>query len=225
MNDDFQQSGLAQQSRITEVARLVTTRLKTPKIAAFALAVTVLIAAAIFTVARSQDIAIGQAAIGDSNENQAIETTDSALVETTQSKVFVHVVGAVHEPGVLELKADARVVDAIEAAGGVVDGAAVGAINLARRVVDGEQINVPTEASVNATSSAATNSGAPNSLLNINTADANALESLPGVGPALAARIIDWRTSNGSFRTVDDLDQVSGIGNKLLESIRSLVSV
>lgn len=207
------------------MARLVSTRLKTPKMAAIAVAALVLIAAAIFTVTRAQTVTV-------QHEAETTSPQSPVLAETSSGKVFVHVVGAVRKPGVLELKANSRVVDAIEAAGGVAEGAALSAINLARMVTDGEQISVPTEEMVNAAAAASTAGAAGavgaaggNVLLNLNSADANALESLPGVGPALAGRIIDWRTSNGGFRTVDDLNQVSGIGGKLLERIRSLVSV
>lgn len=222
MHERHELSDTTAQSKTAEMARLVTTRLRTPKMAAIAVAVVVFIAAAIFTGTRSQTVTV-------QHEADTATTESPVLAETSSGRVFVHVVGAVHKPGVLELKANARVVDAIEAAGGVIEGAALSAINLARVVTDGEQISVPTEEMVSAAAAAGTPSAAGaaggNALLNLNSADANSLESLPGVGPALAARIIDWRGSNGGFRTVDDLNQVSGIGDKLLERIRSLVSV
>jgi competence protein ComEA len=196
--------------------------------AAIAVAAVVLIAVAIFSATRSQVITGEHSAEKVPSESTVLDDT-AVIADTSRGKVFVHVVGAVRKPGVLELKANSRVVDAIEAAGGVAEGAALSAINLARVVTDGEQISVPTEEMVNAAAAASTAGAAGaaggNALLNLNSADANALESLPGVGPALAGRIIDWRTSNGGFRTVDDLNQVSGIGDKLLERIRSLVSV
>lgn len=152
--------------------------------------------------------------------------------------VYVHVVGAVSEPGVVKLRAGARVQDAIDAAGGATDAAVLEGVNLARVVADGEQLLVPDaeaietmEATGPAAEGPVAHAGAgvtaPSSegLININTADAALLETLPRVGPALAGRIIDWRTQNGGFQNVDQLLEVSGIGAKTLEGFRDRVTV
>jgi competence protein ComEA len=124
---------------------------------------------------------------------------------------------------VVGLPAGARVIDAIKAAGGLRRGASAGTLNLARRVVDGEQIAVgidltpPPEA---VPSGAAT--GEP---IDLNTASAAQLDQLPGVGPVLAQRIVDYRTRRGAFRSVDELRQVSGIGQAKFADIKSLVHV
>lgn len=147
----------------------------------------------------------------------------------TDQVVLVHVAGAVANPGVVELADGARVLDALARAGGAADDADLTAVNLARVVVDGEQIVVPRvgEAPVAApgvSGSGGAGSGAPG-LVNLNAADATALETLPGVGPAIAARIIAWRDENGPFRSVDELLAVSGIGEKTLDGFRDLVTV
>ncbi len=146
--------------------------------------------------------------------------------------IVVHVVGAVREPGIVELPPGSRVVDAIAAARGPTDEAALAGVNLARELVDGEQLLVPTaqqvaEGTVPGGSGAAagTGAGAGTGQVNLNSADAALLDSLPGIGPAIAARIIAWRDENGPFRSVDELLAVSGIGEKTLEGFRDLVTV
>ncbi|RZS59073.1 competence protein ComEA [Microcella putealis] len=143
--------------------------------------------------------------------------------------VLVHVAGAVANPGVVELAEGARVLDAVARAGGAADDAELTAVNLARVVVDGEQIVVPRVGEVPAAAPGSPASGAASSgaagLVNLNVADATTLETLPGVGPAIAARIIAWRDENGPFRSVDELLAVSGIGEKTLDGFRELVTV
>ncbi|MEN2740852.1 ComEA family DNA-binding protein [Microbacterium sp. X-17] len=133
---------------------------------------------------------------------------------------YVHVAGAVARPGLYALPAGARVVDAISAAGGFTPEAAQAAVNLARSVTDGEQLVVPVQG-------AAPPAGATpgDGRVNVNTADAARLDTLPGVGPAIADRIVSWREKNGPFASIDDLLAVPGIGEKMLENLRELVSV
>lgn len=142
--------------------------------------------------------------------------------------VVVHVVGAVAEPGLVRLDAGARVADALDAAGGPTAEADLTAVNLARAVVDGEQIHVPVpgEALAPATGGdGAGGVGGGTGLVDVNRADAATLETLPGVGPVLAQRIVAWREEYGPFRHVDDLGEVSGIGPKVLEGLRDHVRV
>lgn len=143
--------------------------------------------------------------------------------------LFVHVVGEVHEPGVYELPPGSRVAAAIEAAGGATPSAVLAGVNLARVLVDGEQVQVPDQQQVIDgpldASSAVSSPGGASALVNLNTADAAALETLPRVGPALAQRIIDWRTAHGGFDSVDHLMNVSGIGQKTFDQLRELVTV
>jgi len=133
--------------------------------------------------------------------------------------LFVHVTGAVARPGLFELAEGARVIDAIAAAGGFTETANRDELNLARLLTDGEQFAVPEvgEESVD--------TAASDSRVNLNTADAAALDTLPRIGPAMAARILTWRESNGPFVTIDDLRNVAGIGDATFEGLRELITV
>lgn len=146
--------------------------------------------------------------------------------------LYIHVSGAVAAPGLYVLGPDARVVDAIASAGGFAPDADTDAVNLARPLDDGEQLYVPREGEApdaippGASGSAPGGSGGgSDGLVNLNTADAAALETLPRIGPALAERIIAWRGDNGGFTSVEDLLAVPGIGDKMLASLRDLVKV
>ncbi|WP_344031761.1 ComEA family DNA-binding protein [Leucobacter iarius] len=144
---------------------------------------------------------------------------------------FVHVVGAVEHPGVFRMPAGARVEDAVEAAGGPTEDAVVAGVNLARAVQDGEQILIPnrSDAAEPSAGGGAASGGAGGSggaaQIDLNQVDATGLEALPRIGPALAQRIVDWRTANDRFRSVDDLLEVPGIGEKTLDGFRDAVRV
>ncbi len=142
------------------------------------------------------------------------------------SIVIVHVAGAVEKPGVYELPAGARVHDAVDRAGGTTADAQTSAVNLAAAAVDGQQILIPTEDQVAAGGAAPSPAGPAGDGVRVpvNTADAAGLEELPGIGPALAARIIEFRESNGPFQDLADLDAVSGIGPAMMEELDGLVS-
>nr|PZM96420.1 MAG: competence protein ComEA [Actinomycetota bacterium] len=134
-------------------------------------------------------------------------------------RVTVHVVGAVASPGLYELDPGARIADAVKAAGGAQDDADLAAVNLAREVVDGEQVVVPRVGE--APAAGAAGSGR----VGLNGANAAELESLPGIGPVLAERIVQDRERNGPFRSVEDLTRVPGVGPAVLERIRDLVTM
>ncbi|REJ04498.1 ComEA family DNA-binding protein [Microbacterium bovistercoris] len=138
------------------------------------------------------------------------------------AELYVHVLGEVAKPGLYVLETDARLVDALAAAGGTTDAADLAAVNLARPLSDGEQVIVPPKGTP-AADGAAQQPG--DGLVDLNSADQAALEGLPRIGPALAERIIAWRDDNGRFRSVDDLLAVPGIGEKLLDGLRDLVRV
>ena len=140
--------------------------------------------------------------------------------------VLVDVAGWVRRPGVYEFVSGARVIDAIEAAGGARPGAGLQALNLAAPLVDGTQILVPREgATPVATAGSGSAGGVVGGLVNVNTATAAELETLPGIGEVTAQAIIDHRTENGPFTSVDELLDVTGIGDVTLENIRELVTV
>ena len=143
-------------------------------------------------------------------------------VATASTSLYVHVSGAVNAPGLYVLHPDARVVDAVAAAGGLAEDAEAAGVNLARPVTDGEQVIGPRVGEAPAAGPAGVTA---DGRVNLNTADEGALDTLPGVGPAIAGRIIEWREANGRFASVDDLLSVSGIGPKMLESLRDLVTV
>lgn len=135
-------------------------------------------------------------------------------------QLFVHILGAVEHPGLYELRDGDRAVDAVAAAGGFADTADQTQLNLARFVVDGEQLYVPALGEV-PTAAPGTTAGGK---VNINTADGPTLETLPRVGPAMAARIIAFREANGNFVTIDDLRNVTGVGDKTFEGLKELVT-
>ncbi len=142
------------------------------------------------------------------------------------SDVVVHVVGAVAAPGLVTVPEGSRVADALTAAGDATTDADLAGVNLAREVVDGEQIVVPRPGEVVvAAPGPATGGGAPDGPVDLNAADEAALDGLSGIGPVLAARIVEWREANGPFTTVEELGEVSGIGDALLARLRDQVKV
>lgn len=148
-----------------------------------------------------------------------------AGAEATPATVTVDVAGKVRRPGIAVLDAGARVVDALEAAGGVRAGADVTGLNLARVLVDGEQILVGVPVPPGVAASAPTTDSPPTALVNLNTADGVQLESLPEVGPVTAASILAWRDAHGGFTSVDELLEVDGIGAATLATIAPHVTV
>jgi competence protein ComEA len=134
---------------------------------------------------------------------------------------YVHIVGEVQKPGIYDLPSDSRVFDVVFAAGGFTAKADQSSINMARAIGDGEQIVV---LSMGSTPSISGGGGA-SPLISLNRGTQSDLENLPGVGPTLAARIIDWRLANGGFKKIDDLKKVSGIGNKLFQQIKAKASL
>lgn len=145
---------------------------------------------------------------------------------STASSVVAAVVGRVHHPGLVTLPTGARVADAIAAAGGLLPGADAASVNLAAVVTDGQQIAVgvpgaPGDAAAQASSTGAT-AGAP---VDLNRATAADLDALPGIGPVLAQRIVDYRQQQGQFTSVDQLDDVPGIGPALFAQLKKRVTV
>lgn len=153
----------------------------------------------------------------------------STTTTTVAKEVVVHVAGKVRRPGLVHAKAGARVADVIAAAGGALPGVDLSTVNLARTVTDGEQIlvgigsppgGVPPGAST--TPGAATSNGG---VVDLNTATTEQLDGLPGVGPVLAQRILDWRAEHGRFTSIDELQEVDGVGDKKFADLKPHVRV
>lgn len=161
----------------------------------------------------------------------------AAAVDATSGGVLVDVSGAVRRPGVYRLAPGSRVLDAITAAGGARHGAQLAALNRAATVVDGQQVVVPDAASIAAASAgvgagaaaggaggAALGAVAPGQRISLATATVADFDTLPGIGPVTAAKLVADRTANGPFASVDDLDRVPGIGPAMVEQLRELVT-
>lgn len=154
-------------------------------------------------------------------------------VQPSAQPILVHVLGAVMAPGVVSLPSGARVADAITAAGGLSAEADCGELNLAAPVPDGAQIVIGTStdpggeirAGPASSPGGQSGAGASSTTLDLNTATAEQLEALPGIGPVTAKSILDWREANGGFTRIEELQEVDGIGPKTFESLAPLVHV
>jgi competence protein ComEA len=154
----------------------------------------------------------------------------------TPLPLVVHVTGSVHSPGVLSLPAGSRLQDAIEAAGGLKSEADTQALNLAAFLEDGQRVHIPSQASADpvdeepasrSQSLELPEPGTPTATgpVNINSATQDELETLPGIGPTIAQRIILYRETNGAFTSIEDIQKVEGIGQKKFEAIMYLITV
>lgn len=195
------------------------------KIGAVALVVLVVagVGWAVFSSMRAPafEVHADEAVAPSSSEPEAVEV---------KAQVYVYVTGAVANPGVYSLDEGLRVCDAVEAAGGLTEDADASTVNLARVLSDGEHIALPTKAEVETALAQGSAGGAggaavASSLVNINTADASALETLSGVGSATAQAIISDREQNGSFSTIEDLMRVDGIGEKKFAKLKDSICV
>ncbi|MDX3137251.1 ComEA family DNA-binding protein, partial [Streptomyces europaeiscabiei] len=180
------------------------------------------------------------ASFGEPGNDRAAVSGDSAgaVASTAGPSIVVDVGGKVRRPGIQRLPAGSRVADALRAAGGVRRGANTDGLNRARLLVDGEQVLVGSPAPVPgpgtapgagaggggaAATGGAVTGAAPTTPVSLNAATADQLDTLPGVGPVLAQHIIDYRTRHGGFRSVDELREVTGIGDRRFADLRNLV--
>lgn len=157
--------------------------------------------------------------------------------ETTEAMITVYVCGSVKSPSNVTLLADSRVEDAVKLAGGLLADADLNAINMAMKLNDADMIYVPKKGEVVGggekvsavssvlTSKAGSSNSAARGKLNINKATAAELDTLPGIGPSTAEKIIEYRSSKGSFNSIEELNDVSGIGDKKFEDIKDLITV
>lgn len=146
--------------------------------------------------------------------------------------VFVHMLGAVNRPGIVQLTLGARVIDAVAAAGGYSSEAETVSVNLARTVVDGEQIFVPKIGEIPAASfiggvggAGGVGGGSAGGKVSLNLGNLQELDTLPRIGPAMAQRIIDWRSKNGPFKSIEQLREVAGIGDATFAGLKDLVTL
>ena len=173
------------------------------------------------------------------NRDSDISENKPAAVQIEIPPVIIHITGAVKSPGVYQLKSTDRIVDAVKIAGGATEEANLDLINLAALLKDGQKIIVPSkiynengeEISKNivnnaeAIYSSSSSSDSISGKININTANATMLQALPGIGPVLSERIIEYRNQNGLFGIIDDIKDVSGIAEKKFEGIKDLICV
>jgi len=198
-----------------------------PQLAAYAVAAVVVVVLGMRFMQGQARGGTGAAASGA----QVARAPASVKIERPASTgALVHVAGAVRHPGVYRLHDGDRVKDAVERAGGARGGADVNAINLAAKVADGQQVVVPRRgAAAPATGDAGAGEGAAGTAtqtpVSLNSATAAQLDTLDGVGPATAQKILDWRREHGGFRSIDDLGEVPGIGPKRMAALRGKVQL
>jgi competence protein ComEA len=198
-----------------------------PQLAAYAVAAVVVVVLGMRFMQGQARGGSGPAAGGA----QVARAPASVKIERPASTgALVHVAGAVRHPGVYRLDDGDRVKDAVERAGGARAGADVNAINLAAKVADGQQVVVPRRgAAAPAVGDAGAGEGAVGAAtqppVSLNSATAAQLDTLDGVGPATAQKILDWRREHGGFRSIDDLGEVPGIGPKRMAALRGKVQL
>lgn len=141
-----------------------------------------------------------------------------------RARLVVHVVGAVRRPGLYRLRDGARIADAVRRAGGAVRGADLAGLNLAAPLVDGVQVLVPSEASPLEEATSGGAGAIAGGAVSLSSASVAELDTLPGIGPVTAQKIVDYRTEHGPFASVDDLDAVPGIGPTRIDQLRELVT-
>ena len=144
----------------------------------------------------------------------------TATVALLPAEIGVDVVGAVQRPGLYFLPEGARVADAVEAAGGLSPAADRDAVNFAQRLQDEQQLRVPRVGEAVQVAAGATIAPTTSSRIDLNEAGVDALQAIPGIGPVTANLIVEYRTTNGPFRSIDDLDNVTGIGPATIEVLR-----
>lgn len=164
---------------------------------------------------------------------QSFNIVNEAVVEEVEH-IKIHITGQINKPGVIELEIGSRISDAIEKAGGLTTFANLENVNLAYALEDGQKIYIPSieeknelyiQEGIDENIVEKTNISDSEKTININKAKETELEKIPGIGPAMAQKIIKYREENGSFKTIDDIKNVSGIGEKKYESIKQYITV
>lgn len=205
------------------------------KIIAMAVIAVVFIVIAYYYINTTKDV------YNNNEIGQIVETEEENEIEKSEEeKIIVHITGAVKNEGIVEVKEKARINDAIEAAGGVTENADLSQVNLAYMIGDGQKIYIPSkekhEQEQKEEQEVVSEEAGGNVLeigeeaisvtfININTATAEKLQQLPGIGTATANKIIEYRDKNGKFKTIEDIKNVSGIGNSKYEAIKDFIFV
>lgn len=197
------------------------------QVAVLAVVVAVALALLSWWVVRSQGSAMPVPVELSPSSTALVDLPSASASPSAPPKVVVDVTGKVRRPGIAVLHSGSRVVDALRAAGGARPGVDLGALNLARVLVDGEQIVVGQAAPAGAAASSVPSTGGTptGTLVNLNTADETTLESLPDVGPVTAQAILAWRDAHGAFTSVDELLEVDGIGDVTLAKLTPYVTL
>ena len=172
----------------------------------------------------------GEENLDEAESESAAVSDEEAPVATVPVQIVVDVEGAVVSPGVVTLTEGSRVYEAVEAAGGMAESADHGKVNLAEKVSDGMAVYIPFQGEEQSglapgSSSGQTSSSGSGGLININTADKSALMQLPGIGEVYAQSIIDYRQSVGTFQKIEDIKNVSGIGDGRFEKIKDKITI
>ncbi|MDR3151854.1 MAG: helix-hairpin-helix domain-containing protein [Bifidobacteriaceae bacterium] len=196
-----------------------------------ALAISLIFAGVIIAFTTSNPTNDSATQIGSLNDNNSSNDNTNSLSALQNAKIFIDIQGEINKPGAYELPGGSRISDAIKLAGGLKKDADTQAFNQARKLQDAEQIYIPKKGENNSNTSELTqnsdNSSQQNTAggININTATLTQLDTLNGIGPAIAQRIIDYRISNGSFSSIEDIKNVKGIGESIFEKIKNQIRV
>jgi competence protein ComEA len=201
-----------------------------PQLVAYALAALVVVVLGVrFMQGQARGSAAPAASVSAPASGSANQTV--RLEPRKATVALVHVAGAVRSPGVYQLRDGERIQDAVRRAGGPRRGADLNAINLAAKVADGQQIVVPRRGAAGAAAVSGAGAGdgepagPPQAPVSLNTATAEQLDTLDGVGPATASKILEYRRQHGGFRSIDDLGEIPGIGPKRLAALRGKVQL
>ena len=148
-------------------------------------------------------------------------------ISVAKNEVVVYVSGQVKTPAVITLEdnGNLRLIDAVNAAGGLTEFADTEIVNLAEPLTDGQHVHIPTKEIIFRELPAQNGGGTSNNLININTADEKELQKIKGIGPALAGRVIEYRESHGAFKSIEEIKKVRGIGDKTFEKMRDQITV
>ena len=193
-----------------------------------AVIITIVIVAALFFALREKESDFSGQFISRQLPAGEVQSEDQAESDgkTAAAQIYVDIGGQVKNPGVYTVKEGTRVFEVIEKAGGLTEDAFIEQINQAEAVTDGQKIVIPSSEDVQQSLMPQTASGKDSSgLVNINSADSQTLQEIPGVGPATAEKIIAYRTENGRFSSIEDLKNVSGIGDKTFEKMKDKITV